>query len=92
MPRDIYKYHLKKGNRILKSGITNDLERREREHQRKLLEMTSISNRLEGELHARLQENGKRTKKKCTPFEDLCGPGFTDFNVMIGTFFVVADF
>ena len=35
MPRDTYKYHLKRGNRILKSGITNDLDRREGEHQRK---------------------------------------------------------
>ena len=35
MPRDTYKYHLKRGNRILRSGITNDLDRREGEHQRK---------------------------------------------------------
>ena len=35
VPRDTYKYHLKKGNRILQSGITKDLERRESEHQRK---------------------------------------------------------
>jgi len=33
--RDTYKYHYKRGNRILKSGITGDLERREKEHQRK---------------------------------------------------------
>lgn len=32
--RDTYKYHLKKGKEILRSGITNDLERREKEHQR----------------------------------------------------------
>lgn len=31
--RDTYKYHFKKGNEIIKSGITNDLERREEEHQ-----------------------------------------------------------
>ncbi len=30
--RDTYKYHLKKGKKIIRSGITNDLERREREH------------------------------------------------------------
>ena len=35
MPRDTYKYHLKRDNRILKSGITNDLDRREGEHRRK---------------------------------------------------------
>jgi len=34
--RDTYKYHLKRGNRIIRSGITNDLERREREHRRVL--------------------------------------------------------
>ena len=31
--RDQYKYHFKEGNKIIKSGITNDLERREEEHQ-----------------------------------------------------------
>ena len=34
--RDTYKYHLKKGPKIIRSGITNDLARREREHQRVL--------------------------------------------------------
>ena len=34
--RDTYKYHLKEGPKIIRSGITNDLERREREHQRAL--------------------------------------------------------
>lgn len=32
-PRDTNKYHLKDGNRIIRSGVTNDLERRERELQ-----------------------------------------------------------
>ncbi|MCE2403115.1 GIY-YIG nuclease family protein [Candidatus Poribacteria bacterium] len=32
--RNTYKYHLKRGNEIIRSGITNDLERREKEHQR----------------------------------------------------------
>ncbi len=32
--RDTYKYHLKQGDKIIRSGITNDLDRREREHQR----------------------------------------------------------
>ena len=31
--RDTYKYHLKKGNKILRTGITNDLQRREYELQ-----------------------------------------------------------
>jgi len=33
--RNTYKYHFKVGNKILHGGITNDLERREREHQQK---------------------------------------------------------
>jgi predicted GIY-YIG superfamily endonuclease len=33
--RDTYKYHFKKGNKIIHSGITNDLERREMEHNQK---------------------------------------------------------
>ena len=31
--RDTYKYNLKEGNKIIHTGITNDLERRESEHQ-----------------------------------------------------------
>ncbi|KKQ46841.1 MAG: hypothetical protein US75_C0012G0012 [Candidatus Woesebacteria bacterium GW2011_GWC1_38_13] len=31
--RNIYKYDFKLGNKILHSGITNDMERREKEHQ-----------------------------------------------------------
>ena len=33
-PHDTYKYHLKRGNKIIRSGVTNDLNRREKEHQR----------------------------------------------------------
>ncbi len=32
MSRDTFKYHFKKGNKILHTGITNDLDRRELEH------------------------------------------------------------
>ena len=32
--RVVYKYDLKKGNKIVHTGITKDLERREYEHQR----------------------------------------------------------
>ena len=32
-PRDTTKYHFKVGNRVVHRGITNDLCRREREHQ-----------------------------------------------------------
>ncbi|WP_420635829.1 hypothetical protein [Candidatus Palauibacter sp.] len=33
-PRNTYKYEFKRGNKVVHSGITNDLERRESEHQR----------------------------------------------------------
>ena len=31
--RDTFKYHLKQGQKVVHRGITNDLERREQEHQ-----------------------------------------------------------
>ncbi len=34
MARDTYRYHFKRGHRIVHTGITNDLERRESEHRR----------------------------------------------------------
>ncbi len=34
-PRDTYKYDFKVGNKIVHSGITNDLERREQEHKQR---------------------------------------------------------
>ena len=36
MARDTYKYNFKHGNKILHTGITNDLDRRETEHQRNI--------------------------------------------------------
>ncbi len=33
--RDTYKYHFKKGNKIVHTGITNDVDRREMEHKNK---------------------------------------------------------
>jgi predicted GIY-YIG superfamily endonuclease len=33
-PRDTYKYQFKVGNKIMHGGITDDLERREIEHQK----------------------------------------------------------
>ena len=34
-PRDTYKYQYKVGRKIVHGGITDDLERREQEHQQK---------------------------------------------------------
>lgn len=33
-PRDTNRYHIKRGNKILHRGITNDLDRRHGEHRR----------------------------------------------------------
>jgi len=33
--RDTFKYHYKQGHKIVHSGITDDLERREQEHEQK---------------------------------------------------------
>ena len=33
--RDTYKYHFKMGNKIVHTGITNDIDRRRAEHQSK---------------------------------------------------------
>ena len=35
MPRNTFKYHQKVGNKIVHGGITNDLDRRDSEHQQK---------------------------------------------------------
>ena len=32
-PRDTYRYHLKQGNKVVHRGVTNDLSRRQAEHQ-----------------------------------------------------------
>ena len=35
MARNTYKYHFKLGNKVVHTGITKDLDRREAEHRRK---------------------------------------------------------
>ena len=50
--RDTYKYHLKRGNKIIRSGTTNNLDRREKEHQCKLGDDVYI------------QQVGKRTRRE----------------------------
>ena len=41
--RDTHKYHLKRGNKIIRSGITNDLDRREKELQQEYGENVHIT-------------------------------------------------
>lgn len=65
--RDTYKYHLKIGNKIVHRGITNDLERREAEHQQEFpgAKIKQIGNRTtrEGALKWE-REGGKRPNGK----------------------------
>ena len=62
--RDTYKYHVKRGNEILHTGITNDLRRRESEHQQKYgdkVHIKQVGNRTTRE--AALQWETEQRKK-----------------------------
>ncbi len=66
--RDTYKYHLKKGNKIVHTGITNDLNRRESEHKQNYgsnVHIKQVGNRTtrQGALNweAEQRSNGKPT-------------------------------
>lgn len=66
--RNTYKYHFKRGNKILHTGITNDLERREQEHQRGLDDrghIFQVGNRTTRE-GAKAWEDDQRDKGKPT--------------------------
>ena len=41
--RDTFKYELRRGNRVVYVGITNDLERREAEHRNEGMDFTSLT-------------------------------------------------
>ena len=61
--RDAYKYHLKRGNKIIRSGITNDLNRREREHQQEYgnnVHITKVGNATTREGARNWEKNQKR--------------------------------
>lgn len=59
--RNTYKYHLKRGNKIIRSGITNDLDRREDEHQREYGEGVHVKRW--GELqHEKVPRTGKKSR------------------------------
>lgn len=49
--RDTYKYRVKDGNKIVHRGVTNDLERREAEHQARWP-------------NAKLEQVGRRTTRE----------------------------
>jgi predicted GIY-YIG superfamily endonuclease len=61
--RDTHKYHLKQGNKIIRSGITNDLNRREREHQQEYgnnVHITKVGNATTREGARDWEKNQKR--------------------------------
>ncbi len=64
MARDTYKYHFKKGNKIVHTGITNDLEWREQEHKEAFGESGHIKKGRLRDDSRRRPEMGKRTSKK----------------------------
>ena len=69
--RDTYKYHLKRGNKVIRSGITNDLDRREKEHQRNYGKMFMF-NRLE----TVQPEKGRGNEKEATAWHVLVFESF----------------
>ncbi len=65
MPTDdnTYRYHFKKGNKIIHTGITNDIDRREAEHQRKWgWGKKGISSRLVSARHIQIPVSGSWNK------------------------------
>ena len=65
--RATYKYHLKRGRKIVHRGITNDLDRREFEHQDKFpgAETKQVGRRTTREAGLRWErEGGKRPYRK----------------------------
>jgi len=62
--RDTIKYHLTKDRKVVHRGITNDLERREREHQEEFpgSKIKQIGNKVPRESALKWErEGGKRT-------------------------------
>ena len=71
MARNIRKYHFKKGNKIVHTGITKDLERREQEHKETYgksghIEQVGRATTPEGALKWEREQTrkGKPTRKK----------------------------
>ena len=66
--RNTYKYHSKRGNKVLHTGITNDLERREQEHQSEIDlngQITQVGNRTT-RVSAKVWEDEQRKNGKPT--------------------------
>jgi len=65
--RDTFKYHLKDGKTIIHRGITNDLDRRENEHQGQFpkTQIQQVGRRVSREAGLKWErDGGKRPYKK----------------------------
>ena len=60
--RNLYKYHFKVGNKIIHSGITEDLQRREQEHKQKWSKghISQVGNRTTEEAAREWEESQKK--------------------------------
>ena len=66
-PKTTYKYHVKKGSKVVHRGITNDLDRRESEHQKQYpgAQVKQVGRRTTREAALRWErEGGKRAYKR----------------------------
>ena len=63
-PRDTYKYHLKLGNKTVHRGITDDLNRRQQEHQQEFPGAVTrkIGNKTTREAALRWERSGGKAK------------------------------
>ena len=64
--QDTYKYHLKKENKVVHRGVTNDLDRRQAEHQEQFpgAKIEQISRRTTRDAALRWErEGGKRPRR-----------------------------
>ena len=59
----MYKYNFKQGNKIIHSGITNDLDRREKEHQQRWPDghIVQVGNRTTEEAALKWEESKQKT-------------------------------
>ena len=65
--RDTYKYHLKTGKKVVHRGVTNDLVRRENEHQAEFpnTQIKQVGRRVTRESGLKWErDGGKRPHKK----------------------------
>ena len=75
MARKTYKYHFKMGKKTLYSGITDDLEKRERELKQEYGEDGYIKEGRQRDLSRRRPRMGERAGEKGIPYQKGFGEG-----------------